>query len=479
MSVVTIIYVFLVIQTIFTILLQNRNPLKTHSYILVLILLPVLGLLVYFFFGMQYRRRKKFAKRKIKSSQLLENWRNHYLQIIRDNYEVLEERFGERIKTPKLLFTSENAILTLENKIEVLRNGEVKFPRLIEDLKQAQHHIHLEYYILEDDDLGNQIINVLIDKAKEGKEVRVIFDSVGSLGLANKTIYKMEAAGVKTGEYLPVRFPRFANKLNFRDHRKILVIDGKIGYCGGINIDKRYDNRFIKENPYFWRDTSLRLEGDVVYELQTLFLITWDFVHDELILPNELYFPKNEIHNNCLSSVVGSGPESQPKIMMDTFFSLITTAKSNIRIVTPYFIPNESILTAITNASKSGVTVEIILPGISDSKLVQAATNSFIQPLLDSGVKVYFYEKGFVHAKILIIDEEISTVGTANMDYRSFEQNSEVNVIVYDRNVSKVLVDHFNEDLDESVPIESDYWQNLSLGNKLFASFARLFSPIL
>lgn len=467
------------IQTIFTILLQNRNPLKTHSYILVLILLPVLGLIVYFFFGMQYRRRKKFAKRKIKSSRLLEDWRNHYLQIISDNYEILEERFGERIKTPKLLYTAENAILTLENKVDVLRNGEEKFPRLIEDLQQAKTHIHLEYYIYEDDELGNKITDILIDKAKEGLEVRLIFDSVGSLGLSNRTVYKMQAAGIKTGEYLPVRFPRFANKLNFRDHRKIVVIDGKIGYCGGINIDKKYDNRFRQENPYFWRDTSLRLEGDVVCELQTLFLITWDFVSEELIVPNEFYFPKNEIKHKCLSSVVGSGPESQPKIMMDTFFSLITTAKSNVRIVTPYFIPNESILTAITNASKSGVTVEILLPGVSDSKVVQAASKSFIPPLLEAGVQVYFYNKGFVHAKILIIDDEISTVGTANMDYRSFEQNSEVNVIVYDRNTSQVLVDQFKEDLKVSELVRNDYWESLTIGEKLFASFARLFAPIL
>ncbi|MCB0476942.1 MAG: cardiolipin synthase [Crocinitomicaceae bacterium] len=478
-SIITIIYVFLVIQTIFTILLQNRNPLKTHSYILVLILLPGLGLIVYFFFGMQYRRRKKFAKRKIKSSRLLEDWRNHYLQIIRDNYELLEERFGERIKTPKLLFTSENSILTLENNVEVLRNGEEKFPRLLEDLNAAKDHIHLEYYILSDDDLGNQIIDVLIKKAKEGLTVRVIFDSVGSLSLSNQTVYKMQEAGVKTGEYLPVRFPRFANKLNFRDHRKIIVIDGKIGYCGGINIDKRYDNRYLSENPYYWRDTSLRLEGDVVYELQTMFLITWDFVEEELILPDEKYFPKNEVKNRCLSSVVGSGPESQPKIMMDTFFSLITTAKSDIRIVTPYFIPNESILTAITNASKSGVTVEIILPGVSDSKLVQSATNSFIPPLLEAGVKVYFYQKGFIHAKIMIVDGEIATVGTANMDYRSFEQNSEVNVILYNPEVSGVLVNQFKDDLKESVQVNSDFWQSLSLKQKLFASFARLFSPIL
>ncbi len=428
---------------------------------------------------MQYRRRKKFARRKIKSSELLENWRRHYLELIRDNYDVLEEHFGERIKTPKLLYTSENSVLTLENQVEVLKNGEEKFPRLIEDLQNAKTHIHLEYYIIIDDELGNQIIDILIEKSKAGLEVRVIFDSVGSLGLSNKSVYKMQEAGIRTGEYLPVRFPRFANKMNFRDHRKIVVIDGNIGYVGGINIEKKYDNRYRAQNPYFWRDTSLRLEGDVVYELQTLFLITWDFVSEELIVPNEFYFPKNEVKDSCLCSVVGSGPESQPRIMMDTFFSLITTAKSNIRIATPYFIPNESIMTALTNASKSGVTVEIILPGISDSKLVKAATDSFIPPLIESGVKVSFYEKGFVHAKLMIIDDEISTVGTANMDYRSFEQNSEVNVIIYNREVSRILVEQFEQDLKESKDIDQYYWQNLTLGERLFASFARLFAPIL
>ena len=469
----------LVIRTIFKILLQNRNPLKTHAYLLVLILLPVIGLIVYFFFGMKYRRRKKFALRKIVRSKLLEDWRAHYLALITDNYDLLEEHFGERIKTPKLLYTTENSVLTLANNVEVLRNGEEKFPKLLEDLKNAHNHIHLEYYIFIDDELGNQIIDVLIDKAKSGLEVRVIFDSVGSFKLSGNRISQMREAGIDVFEYLPVRFPRFANRMNFRNHRKIVVIDGHIGYVGGINIEKKYDNRYLKENPYYWRDTSLRIQGDAVYELQTLFLITWDFVSNEIIVPNSTYYPKNEVTDSCLASVLGSGPESESRIMMETFFSLITTAKSNIRIVTPYFIPNESIMTAITNASKSGVTVEIILPGISDGRLVKAATDTFVTPLLEAGVKVYFYQKGFVHAKLMIIDNEISTVGTANMDYRSFEQNSEVNVIIYNKAISKTLVDQFEEDLKVSKPVETDYWKNLHYGDKLFASFARLFSPIL
>lgn len=476
---ITIIYVFVILRTIITIILQNRNPLKTHSYILILILLPVIGLLIYFFFGQQFRRRKKFAKRKITSSKLLEDWRNHYLELIRKNYDVLESRFGERIKTPKLLFTAENSILTLKNKVDILKNGEVKFPKMIEDLKQAQHHIHLEYYMLEDDVLGNQIIDLLIEKAKEGLEVRVVIDSVGSLSLSNKSVYKMQENGVQVYEYLPVRFPRFANKLNFRDHRKILIVDGKIGYVGGINIDKRYDNRYLDTNPYYWRDTSLRIEGDAVYELQTLFLITWHFVSEELILPSKTYYPVNNFDYQCLTSIIGSGPESQPQIMMDTFFSLITTAHRNIRIVTPYFIPNESIMTAITNASKSGSQVDIILPGISDNKLVKAVTNSYVKPLTEAGVNVYFYQKGFVHAKMMIIDEDICTVGTANMDYRSFEQNSEVNAIVYDKLVVQNLIRQFEMDIQDSEKVNSDYWDNMNLSNKIFTSFARLFSPIL
>lgn len=478
-SCLTVLYVIIVIRTIFKILLQNRNPLKTHAYLLLLILLPGLGLIIYFFFGMQFRRRKKFAIRKIKSSKLLEDWRNHYLQLIKNNYELLEEHFGERIKTPKLLFTSENSILTVENKIEILKNGEEKFPKMIEDLRNAKDHIHIEYYIFIDDVLGNQIIDVLIEKAQAGLEVRVIFDSVGSLSLSNKTVYKMREAGIEIHEYLPVRFPRFANKMNFRDHRKIAVIDGEIGYIGGINIEKKYDNRYQNENPYYWRDTSMRIHGNAVYELQTLFLITWDFVCDEIIIPNSKYYPENDVSDICLASVVGSGPESQPRIMMETFFSLITTAKSSIRIVTPYFIPNESVMTAITNASKSGVIVEIILPGISDGKLVKAATDTFVKPLIQAGVKVYFYKKGFVHAKLMVIDDEVSTVGTANMDYRSFEQNSEVNVIVYNKEVSKVLVSHFNDDLKDSDLADENYWESMRFTQRLFASFARLFSPIL
>lgn len=478
-SILTVIYVIVVVQTIFKILLQNRNPLKTHSYILILVLLPFVGLIVYLLVGVQYRKMKKFDRRKIKNSQLLENWRNHYLSIISENYVFLKEKFGERIKTPKLLYTSENSILTLQNNIQILNNGEEKFPLLIEDLKNAKTHIHLEYYIFIDDELGNQIIDILIAKAIEGIEVRVIFDSVGSLALSNKSVYKMQDASVKVFEYLPVRFPRFANKLNFRNHRKIIVIDGKIGYVGGINIEKKYDNRYLAENPYFWRDTSLRLEGDAVYELQTLFLMSWDFVSDELIIPNDLYYPHNDVANHCLTSVVGSGPESKPRIMMEVFFSLITTANSSIKIATAYFIPNESILTAITNASKSGIDVQIILPGISDGKIVKAATDSYIMPLIDAGVKVYFYQKGFVHSKLMIIDDEICTVGTANMDYRSFEHNSEVNAIVYNKAIAEQLASQFQEDLKDCEEVNEYFWDSLSFKKRLFISFARLFAPIL
>jgi len=478
-SVFILLYFVLVIRTMLKIILQNRNPLKTYAYILLLILLPGVGLLVYLFLGKQYKRRKVFNQRRLINDKLLKSSRERYLQLFTRNYDIVEKHLENRVKIPKLLNNEDQTVLTLYNDVDVLRNGEEKFPALFKDLKEAKNHIHIEYYIFIDDKIGNHLIDILCSKAEEGVDVKLIFDSVGSSSLSKEAILKMKWSNIKIGEYLPTRFAKFASVLNFRDHRKIVVIDGKIGYVGGINIEQKYDNRYEQENPYYWRDTSLRVTGDAVYELQTLFFMNWDFVSDEFLEPNETFFPKNEIKNECLCSVVGSGPESQPYILMYTIFNMITNAKNKIRIVSPYFIPNESILTALKTSVKSGVEVELIVPGISDSKLVKAATNSYIPDLIDSGIKVYFYEKGFVHSKVIIVDDDLSSVGTANMDFRSFEQNSEVNMIIYNKEVAKNLIDQFELDLKDSIELKRSYWNDLSPTDRVFASFARLFSPIL
>lgn len=469
-------YILLIASVFFKILLENRNPLKTQSYLILLVLLPVGGLIIYFFFGVSYRKEKLFSRKKIFENNLIKKWMDEYVSLFKRHEAVLAEVFEEKIKIPKLLFETEKAITSARNDIRVLKNGEEKFQSLLEDLKEAKHHIHIEYYIIIDDTIGNDIFDILKEKAKKGLEVRLIYDDVGSIGLSKKAIRSLESAGVEVGAYMPVLLPRFANKVNYRNHRKIVVIDGTIGYTGGINVEDKYINA---PGRGYWRDTHMRIFGDAVKSLQLLFLLDWYFVKEHLIEPSDIYFPECDLDRFQMCSIIGSGPDSDTQSMMELYFSLITNTREEILITTPYFIPNESILTAIITAAKSGVKVKMLLPKNADSVFIHEATLSFLKPVIKSGAEVYLYEKGMIHAKTIVVDGRVSTVGTANLDYRSFEQNSEVNAVIYDEKVARRLKKDFEEDLENAFLIDLKWLKKRGLLNRFIGSFARLFAPLL
>ena len=306
-------------------------------------------------------------------------------------------------------------------------------------------------------------------------EVRFIYDDVGTSHIAKEFKQAFNTAGVQHYPFMPVYIPQLS-KANFRDHRKIVVIDGKIGYTGGINVADRYINQGSQK---YWRDTHLKVTGEAVRSLQIIFMLNWYFVSKESLPMNDTYFPAlPEIGKQCMQ-VVASGPDSDWASIMQAFFLAIATAKKKIQITSPYFIPNESILTALKTVAMGGVKVELMYPYVSDSTIVQAASMSYMREILEAGVKIHLYTKGFIHAKTIVVDGILSSVGTANMDYRSFDQNFEVNAMIYDEGIAHQLSDQFEEDKKQCVPLQLSRWQQRPIRKRLVESVSRLLAPLL
>ncbi|MGJ8736460.1 cardiolipin synthase [Zobellia laminariae] len=468
----------LVIVLSFFILLKNKNPVKTLSFLFALAVLPFLGLIVYYLFGQDYRKSKIFEKKYFLDNKKIMEWRANF-KLDCEEREDFEETYGEGIfKVYKLLKNNEKAVLTFDNTVEILINGEEKFRRLFEDLRNAESHIHIEYFVLFSDELGNKIIDILIEKAKAGVKVRLVYDDVGSK-IARSVKHKMTKSGIEHYAFMPVIFSNSTGKLNYRDHRKIVVIDGKVGYVGGINMAKRYDNSY--DNPRYWRDTHLRLRGAAVGSLQSSFLLNWNFASHNEVEIEKSFFPKSkpEMNQPVAVQIAASGPDTDWANIMEAIFCAISSAKERIYITSPYFMPNDAILTALATAARSGIDVRVIVPYESDSWAAQYAGDSYIEYCLESGIKIYRYTKGFIHAKTMVIDDLFSTVGTANLDYRSFSINFEINAMLYNKEINLKLAATFLDDLKECEEVELERWQNRGLTRKLKESFSRLWAPLL
>ena len=469
------IYYLGVALLIFSIVLDNRNPSKTLGYILILVFLPVLGMIFYLYFGRDYRKRKLFSRKGMVDVTLLQRWKNEK-DILYDQTVLKPSVTSENLIVSKLL-QNNNAYLSTNNYVKVLRNGEEKFENLKVSLLAARHHIHLEYYIIEDDHLVTSLVDILKQKVTEGVEVRIIYDDVGSSGLKHRFIKDLRKAGIEIFPFMKVRFPFFTSNANYRNHRKIVIIDGAVGYTGGINLSGRYLNE--SNSTLYWRDTHLRLDGECVQQLQIQFLLMWHFVSTIQLPIKVSYFPVLPSYKKTAVQIAFSGPDSDWASIMLAFFKAISVAKKQVLITTPYFIPNDQILTAIQSAALSGVEVKLLIPGKSDTKFVQAATMSYLKETLASGAKVYLYKKGFIHAKTIVVDDNLATVGTTNMDYRSFNINFEINAFVYDTEIAKTLRNQFVEDLLDSEELTNSRWEKRPLTKKFVESTARLLAPLL
>lgn len=464
----------MIAATVYTVIHERRDPVRALSWIAVIMLLPFIGVGLFLFFGQDYRKQKIFNRKEIKDLKEFEQLSYKQLKII-DSYNNPDVVANRQIIT--LLLNNNKSLLTTNNNLEVLIDGRQTFDELIKALEGAEKSIHIEYYIFEEDGIGSQIAEILRAKARSGVEVRFIFDDVGSWDLSHKFIRSMREAGVEIHCFMPVVFPWFTSKINYRNHRKIVVIDSIIGFTGGLNVADRYIHG---TRHGVWRDTHLRIEGDAAHLLQLTFLTDWYFAtglqlrdHSKYLLPTEAD------RGNTAVQIATSGPDSDWATIMQAYFSAINKATDHIYISTPYFMPGESLLTALKVAALSGIDVRIMIPSRSDSKIVYWASRSYISELLDAKIKVYLYTKGFNHSKIITIDNHFSSIGTANMDNRSFEDNFEVTAMIYDHSITNTLEQQFLVDLQDSIPLQRRQWSKRSRSEQLKESVARLFSPLL
>lgn len=479
-----VLYIIILIVVCLRIIYDTTSTNKTLAYLLLVVFVPIVGILFYFWFGINYRKRRVYSKKLVDDDALAKRLIEEVISRTELNLERDRSVIGDAKSLVKLLLNDGFSPLTTGNAVKLLQNGEEKFPELLSALKSATHHIHIEYYIFEDDTIGNEIKDVLINKAKEGVKVRVIYDAFGSSSIKGKFVKSLKAAGVEVYPFNRIRFMILANPINYRNHRKIVVVDGHCGFVGGINISDRYinDSRYNKNGrkKVYWRDTHLRIDGPGVQYLQYLFFCDWNFCSRQKLQPDRFYFDlRTHPDGKENVQIAASGPDSPLSTVMLSLVKAITLAKKEILLVTPYFIPGESVINALKVAALGGVSVRIIAPGVSDSWLVNAAAWSYFDDMLRAGVEIYLYQKGFVHVKTMVVDGYIAVVGTANMDYRSFDVNFEVNAIVYGRNLAEELRTTFLEDLKYCEKIDPEAWRRRPMFKQFPEKVARLLSPLL
>ena len=456
------------------IFLENDNPSRTLAWLIVLVLLPLLGFFLYMLFGRSYRKKSQAKSKHLQDSDRMAKAAEIQMGLI--DYMKLpnSDKPGNKLLM-QLLLKNAKAPFSLSNKVTVLTNGVSKFSRMLEAIRLAESHIHLEYFIIKDDQLGNEFRELLIEKAKQGVHIRLIYDDVGSWKLSKAYLDSLKQAGIEVYPFFKVPFPVFSRELNYRNHRKIVVIDGVIGFVGGLNIGDEYMGRSPKFE--FWRDTHLEVKGEAVYALQTIFLNDWNFVSNQQV-EGANYFPEIKLKHQSLMQVVASGPDSEWRSILQAFYRMIANAEDKIWIETPYLVPEESLMMGLKTAALSGIDVRIIIPSKPDHFFVYWASQANIEQLLEAGVKIYRYDNGFIHSKVIIVDRQVASVGTANLDIRSMEINFEVNAFLYDESVIVRLEEDFIRDFECSTEYMLESFRERKTRYKLLEAMGRLVSPL-
>lgn len=465
--IIEVLYLLTVASIVVVVISENRNPIKTVAWILAVVFLPFIGIIWYAFFGQDTTKKHVISRRmysKLKKRPLDEM------------ATAVEHSFPEEYTNLiNLLQNLDYTPLLGGNDVKMFTCGEDKFRSLLEDIEKAQKHIHIEYYVIVDDEIGLKLQEALIRKAKEGLEIRIIYDSFGCRKAKKKFFEDFRKAGIETEPFLKLSLSVLTSRLNYRTHRKIVVIDGRIGYVGGMNVADRYLKGF---HWGCWRDTHARIEGKGVQGLQSVFLIDWYFVSQTLITSRD-YFPILENYGECPMQIVNSGPLSEESEISHGIMQAIYDARKSIFIQTPYFLPPDAMADALQAAAIRGVDVRVMLSKRSDVPLVQKASFSYIKDMLKSGVKVYMYQKGFLHSKLMIFDGSLTLVGSANFDSRSFAQNFEVESFIYDRELGAQADNIFVEDQRFSEQISMREWSKRSVPERFIESLMRLFAPLL
>ncbi len=468
-----IIYLLLAIGMVIRLLVNGIKPAKTLAWLLTIFTIPVAGILLYWMIG---RNRRKYSWKDLKEDKAIKD----YLKRIEQNQGAQKSLIEESEvfnKLTRLVKKTSGLKPTANNKVVILKNGKATFDAIFNALETADKYIYLLYYIYEEGELADRLFALFRKKIANGVKIKIIYDSIGSYTLSKKYIRELKAIGVEVYPFLPFKFGKFLSSVNYRNHRKIIIVDGEVAFTGGINISDKY----LKGDLILgkWHDMHLQLKGASVLDLQVVFAIDWFLVSgDKSELEDELPIQSKHIGNKIVQIVYG-GPDDYFSPIGQTYFSLINNAKKYIYITNPYVIPGTAILRALEVAANSGVDVRLLVSAKADSVLVKWSVRSYFESLLKAGVKIYQFPDGFLHSKIIVSDDEIVSIGTANMDIRSFEQNYEVNALVYDTKTAIMLRQEFLNEIEHSIVMEYETFKNRPYLDKLKEGFAKVFSPLL
>ena len=475
--IILILNIFFAITVVF---IERKNPTATIAWLMALLFAPVIGFVLYLFIGQSFHRDRMFRIKQADDDALTHIIESQKRDVFQADLPKDKQITDSYRRMMLMLMESNRALITVHNKVQVFIDGNDKFSALLEAIRGAKDHIHMEYYILKDDEIGNEIFAALTERARAGVSVRFLGDGLGAAGPGKEFFRPYLEAGGKLEFFFPSLIHITHPRINYRNHRKIAIIDGNTGFIGGFNIGDDYLSRDPKWAP--WRDTAVQVDGDAVAAMQIRFFLDWNYATkgDEISVDSR-YFPERSSHSEAWlpMQIVSGGPDTYWNPIKESYLKLINLAQESVYIQTPYFIPDESILDALRMAALSGIDVRIMMPAKPDHWFVYWAGCSYIEQLLESGVKAYTYDTGFIHAKTIVVDEVAASVGSANWDVRSFKLNFETNAIMYDHEIAKQLKDHFLRDLDVCSALNAERFAGFPMKIKIKLSMSRLFSPLL
>lgn len=476
-SLISLIYIVNFTMAAVVIFLERKDPTATLAWVLVLLILPGVGFIFYLLLSQNFSRKKLFTM-KIYAKKTFGDYIRVQQKLFNTGVLVFHDKSVERFRDLiKMNLFSHDFSYTQNNDVDIYTDGEDKFNELFTEIEKAKQHIHLEYYIVKNDNLGNRLLDLLEKKSKDGIEVRFLYDSIGGRHIPEETISRLKKSGVKVAVFFASNLPFFNFKINYRNHRKIVVIDGITAFIGGYNVGDEYLG--LNKSIGYWRDTHIKIKGDAVIDLQTRFFLDWGYASKEDLMFLPKYFPDNNNIGNVGVQIISSGPDKLDEMIKSNYVKMINSAKKSIMIQTPYFVPDASVFESLKIAAMSGVDVKIMIPCKPDHPFVYWATYWYCGGLLQYGVKVYTYENGFMHAKTIVVDGIVSSVGTANFDVRSFKLNFECNAVIYDTSTSTRLYEIFEEDLNYSLELTRELYLERGIIIRFKESICRLLAPLL
>jgi cardiolipin synthase len=468
MLLITIIIVYIIIALVLVIglLLNGVRPSKTLAWLLAIFTIPIGGVLLYLLLGRNRRKNKLFNQKNI-----------HLDDTSSEINQMLAVNDPSSLKTIKLINKTSSYPLTYQNQVRILKDGKETFESIFSTLENAKHHIHIQYYIYEDGMLADKLLQLFKKKVQEGVKIRLLFDGIGSYSLSKKHIKDLQNIGVGVHQFLPFRFGRFLSSINYRNHRKILVVDGEVGFTGGINISDKYitgDDALGN-----WHDIHSKIQGKAAGYLDRIFVTDWYLAGGEKVEFSQHSIATPTEQNGMEVQIVPSGPDDDFATMEQVYFSIINNAKKYLYIINPYIIPNHAILQSLQTAALSGIDVRILMSSSTDMKVVDWCVRAYFESYLKAGIKLYLYPDGFLHSKVVISDDQIVSVGTANLDDRSLQQNYEVNAIIYNNELCRNMKEDFLQDCSKSVLLDLETHQKRPWRIKVLEGSAKLLSPLL